>query len=596
MAEDNASSVAFNPAAPASERFDANAELGKTYRPTANGLIPPDTLRPVFDLIADGLEAERLLKARNIQVFSDVRGTARPSRRGMQSVQLDELQVFASGEFYEKPGALDFQAMRVMCEQTPLLASVIMTRVRQVNRFCGISEDGGPGFEIRHVDRKHILTSEEQTVTQLLAQFMSNCGWESNARARKRLRRDAFHGFMAKSMRDSLAMDACPIETEWKRDRDLGIDGFYPVDGATIRLCMEDGYQGDDEIYALQVVNGRVMTAYNHDQLIYEVRNPRTDVRLAGYGLGEPELMVRVVTGFLNAMTYNIKGFDENSIPKGLLHMSGDYGQEDLVAFRRYWNAMVKGVNNAWALPVMISKDSESKASFERFGVEFNEMYFAKWMTFLSSIVCAIYGMDPAEINFESFAAQKSSLSGSDTGEKLAEAKDKGLRPFMSFYETLFTEFVIREFSEKYCFRWTGIEEEDAEKSWEAQKLILTVNELRAEKGYEPYPVDNEQVDGAAAPPIDLGSAPLNPALMGAWMQSKMPAPEQPPGDEFGGGPPGEQEDFGNPDDAGGGAKAGGGMPPDAKPPAAPKAPSADGGFGGPKPTLAKSYVYRIGE
>lgn len=597
-ATDDPNDVAFNPAAPEGERFDANAELGRTYRATASSLIPPDQIRATIQAINDGLADESMLKARgNIVSFPSTRGGT-PAKRGMQSVYVDDLQVFASGEFFEKPSPVGFDALRVMCEQTPILASVVMTRVRQVNRFCGISEDGGAGFEIRHVDRKHILTPEEVETTGLLAQFMQNCGWEFNARARKKLKRDTFSQFMAKSMRDSLAMDACPIETEMKKDRSLGIDGFYSVDGSTIRLCMEEGYKGDDQIFALQCVQGRITTAYNYDQLIYEVRNPRTDVRLSGYGLAEPELLIRVVTGFLNAMTYNIKGFDENSIPKGLLHLSGDYGSEDLIAFRRYWNSMVKGVNNAWALPVMVSKDQESKATFEKFGVEFNEMYFAKWMTFLTSIVTAIYGMDPAEINFESFASSQSSLSGSDTTEKLASAKDKGLRPFMAFYESMLTDFIIKEFSDKYCFRWVGVDEEDAEQAWEAQKLILTVNELRAEKGYPSYPTE---VDGP-----DIGTAPLNPALIGVWQMAVQP-PQQPPGEEFGGASPDEQAgggDFGQPDDAApppdgdkpadADAKVGG--PPGAPGPATPAPGGKDFGGASPGANFGKAYVYKIGD
>ncbi len=118
---------------------------------------------------------------------------------------------------------------------------------------------------------------------------------------------------------------------------------------------------------------------------------------------------VRVVTGYINAMSYNIKGFDSNSIPKGMLHLSGSYDDQDIKAFRRYWNAMVKGVQNAWNLPIMVSKDQESKATFEKFGIEFNEMYFSKWMTFLTSLICAIYGMSPSEINFDSFSGGNTS-------------------------------------------------------------------------------------------------------------------------------------------------------------------------------------------
>lgn len=586
---DDARQTAFDHTAPTDERVEALGQLQKAYAPaTASSLIPPAKIQAVIDVINEGLREGEMLKASNILTFPDQRGKfgdpdkkRRSNKRGMQSLYIDDLQVFAAGEYFEKPSALNFDAMRVMCDQTPILSAVIQTRIRQVNRFCAPSEDGGPGFEIRHVDRKHILTREEETSTGLLSKFITNCGWEFNARARKRLKRDTFAQFMAKSIRDSMSMDSCPIETEWKTDRSLGLDGFYAVDGATIRLCHEDGYQGDDEIFALQVVDGRIVTAYNYDQLVYEVRNPRTDVRLGGYGMGEPELLVRVVTGFLNAMTYNAKGFDDNSIPKGLLHLSGDYSQEDLVAFRRFWNSMVKGVNQAWALPVLISKDQDSKATFERLGVEFNEMHFAKWMNFLTSMVCAIYGMDPAEINFESFSAEKSSLSGSDTGARLGAAKDKGLRPFMSFYESLISDFVLGEW-EQFCFRWVGLDDENPDQAWEGDKLVLTVNELRAEKGYQPYPADDS--DGP-----DLGTAPLNPALMAAWQQANMP--EQ--GDEFG-GPPSEGEDFGSvPGEQDGGRKqsdAAPGVPgnkANAKPPDATPAPDGGDGF-------AKAHIYRI--
>jgi hypothetical protein len=150
-------------------------------------------------------------------------------------------------------------------------------------------------------------------------------------------------------------------------------------------------------------------------------------------------------------------------------------------------------------------------------------MMFSKWMTFLTSLICAIYGMSPDEINFESFAASRSSLSGADTAEKLADSKDKGLRPLMSHLESVFSDFIVAEFGEKFCFRWTGLDEEDQDKRHELRKLVLTVNEVRAQEGYE-------------AMKGPLGDAPLNPSLTGVWMQ-QMQA-QQP-------------EDFGTPDDQG---------------------------------------------
>ena len=405
------------------------------------------------------------------------------------------------------------------------------------------------------------MDDSEKAEIRRLESFFMNCGWEKDPRQRLRKRRDDFSGFMSKLVRDTLTMDSMPIETEFKRARSLGLDGMYAVDGATIRLCTEEGYRGEDEIYALQVVQGNIRTPYTYQDLLYIPRNPRTDVAVGGYGLAETELLIRVVTGFLNAFTYNTRFFDSNALPKGILNLYGNYDEKDIQAFKRFWNSMVKGVNNAWALPVMVSKDNESKAQFEEFGTQASELMFGKWMTFLGSIICAIYGMAPDEINFESFTNGTSSLSGNDTEEKIASSKDKGLRPLLSYFENLFGDYIMPDLSERYTFEWTGLDEEDAAQVWERKKMTRTVNEIRAE-------------DGVPAADGKWGDAPLNPSLVGVWQQEAMPQQEDygTPGADDGGDQPGadgpdfgqdtagggQQPDFGQPDDADTGAPGGG--------------------------------------
>lgn len=534
------------------------AELQKSAMPKAlSDLIPSANIQPIIDYINRDLEDQAMAKAmrgKNVIPFPGGR-EQRQRERGMQSVWIDDLQINIQGDWFDRPGQFSFDAMRAMVEQTPILNAVIMTRQRQVARFCRPQKGGkGPGFKIASKEKIENVDDNEQQTMKLLESFILNSGWETKPRQRLRLKRDNFSGLMAKLVRDSLTMDSMAIETEWKRDKSLGLDGLYAVDGSTIRLCSEEGYRGEDEIFALQVVQGQVRTAYTYDDLIYVPRNPRTDVVAGGYGLAETELLVRVVTGFLNAFTYNTKYFDSNAIPKGVLNLYGNYSDEDISAFKRYWNGMVKGINNAWALPVMVSKDAESAAKFENFGVEASEIMFAKWMTFLGSIICAIYGIAPDEINFESFTSGASSLSGSDTEEKLAFSKDKGLRPLLSYLESTLSEYVIGEFSDKYEFQWTGLDEEDEKQVWERKKLTRTVNEIRAEDGVD-------AVDGA------WGDAPLNPSLVTVWQAENQQGQEDygtpgAPGqqdpdangtDDFG-KQDGQQDDqdFGRPDGAGG--------------------------------------------
>jgi hypothetical protein len=307
--------TAFNPDAPPTERTDALSQLMQDFRPADSAV------REAIDFITEDLAQGSLLKAQ--QPYIVLPGQRRGA--GPRSLEINDMQVLVNGEYIERPGTLSFSAMRAMVDQTPILSAVVLTRIRQVMRFCRTQESGiGPGFAIRHRDREHQLTKDERESVQLMQRFFDNCGWEFNPRKRRLMRRDSFSQFMAKLTRDTLVLDAAAIETEFKLDSSRGIDGLYAIDGSTIRLCTEEGYDGDDRVIGLQVVDGMIRTAYTIEDLIYEPRNPRTDILAAGYGMGEVELLVKVVTGYLNALTYNTKYFDSNAIPKGVLHMSGN--------------------------------------------------------------------------------------------------------------------------------------------------------------------------------------------------------------------------------------------------------------------------------
>lgn len=589
MSTDTARSVAFDQRAPDGERYDANLDLQKaSIGGLTSSLFPAKEVQEVVNFIKSDLEEQAFLKS-----ISDNRVVQFPAknagRPGMQSAYLDDMQISWQGAYFDKPGAMNFQMLRAMAEATPLISSIVITRVRQVMRFCAPQESGeGPGFTIRHMDKDHKITASEKESVQLLTKFFQNCGWEWNPRQRRRLKRDDFPSFMAKSVRDSLVLDNAPIETEMKRNKSLGIDGFYAVDGASVYLVNELDYEGEDELFACQVVNGQIRAAYGYDDLILVPRNPRSDVLVGGYGMSELELLVKIVTGFLNALQVNLDGFNKNSIPRGFMTLIGNYGEQDLAAFKRFWNAQVRGVNNHWNVPVMVAKDGESKAEFHEIGGQFDEVMYSKWMELLGAIACAVYSIAPEEINWSSFTAARSSLSGSDTTEKMAQSIDKGLRPLLTYYQNIFTDYVVADFSDKYCFRWTGLDEEDEEKRHELRKLVLTVDELRAQEGYDAHPDPT------------LGNAPVNPDLTGIYMQGLQAA--QQPEEDFGQPPEGgdEQQDEGEAedqqDDQAGGEDGGEPVGPDEGDPGdAPvgeaAAPADDEGDGAP---LNKSEGYAV--
>ncbi|RTI05551.1 hypothetical protein CSW26_09295 [Thermus scotoductus] len=284
----------------------------------------------------------------------------------------------------------------------------------------------------------------------------------------------------------------------------------------------EDGDIAPEEVKAVESQDGRVVHWFRRDQLLYRVRNPRPDVWGQGYGIAEPELMIRVITGFLNVMTFNLKSYEENHIPKGFLTLFGDFREEDIEEFKAEWAAYVAGVSNAWRLPVLISRDREAGAQFTPTGVNPSEMHFVKWTSFLVAIQCALYGIDPEEIGFESFSSRTSSLNDASIESKLASSRDKGLYPLLQHLEAT-VNTILAGVDPAVEFYWTGFQ--DPKEVWERDRLALTYGELRQRLGLPTgrYPI--------------LDDAPLNPSLLSVYMQAvQANTPEAgAPNDEAGG-------------------------------------------------------------
>lgn len=441
-----------------------------------------------------------------------LRNNSRPPKPGEpKSIFVDERGVFGTvpGGFKRRPSMFGPEHLRMMVENVPLINAIILRRDRTIKRFLRPNERARDmKFEIRKSDDVGVLRSKKGKEETQIESFLIHSGWEEDSGLMREMHRDHITGFMSKSIRDILTLDAWAIETVPTRNGKT-IDGYHAIDAATIYLASEQGYMGDDKIIAVQVVNGLPYTTYNRQELVYSVMNPRSDVLHSGYGYAPPEMIVKIVTGYLNAMTYNLKGFDSNAIPKGLLNLYGNFDQKQVDFFKQQWNASVRGVNNAWALPVMISQDKESAAEFVQFNEKFTDLYFAKWMVLLTSIVCSVYGMDPNEIYSEHFSAGKSSLSGSDAAERLAEARDTGLEPLMSYIEDVITDSLVsRVASSDYVFRFMGIQPTDKEWQHEVQKLVMSVRQLAEENGIEP--VEEDWVD-----------APANPNLQAAYQMGQ---------------------------------------------------------------------------
>ncbi|MCS6291709.1 MAG: phage portal protein [Nitrospira sp.] len=490
--------------APLQERAQARAELESIYRPTSSEMPSQADVAMIRDAVLEWQQEEQFAKAQQLQ---PTMGNVHRGPREPKSVLVDDMSgSLMAGGYWERPGSFGFEHCRLLVENTSLILGAIMRRDRQIKRFLRSYEKGRDlYYEVRKADTDTTGQGQRGREERALEQFIACSGWERRPHLMRDLGREPMKDTISKGVRDLLTYDAWAIETVSTRNGRM-IDGFATIDAATVRLASEEGYDGDDKVIAIQLVNGIPRTTYTHHDLVYTMMNPRSDLRSGGYGYAPPEMIVRVVTGWLNAMSYNLAGFDRNSIPKGILTVVGSYDEKHKNAFKRAWNSMVKGVNNAWSLPVMFADNKDGGATFERFGADFNEMYFAKWMTWLTAIIALVYGMDPVELNSESFSSGHSSLSGSDRAEALADARDTGLEPLLTHIEDVYTTHLLGRIDPDFAMRFNGIRPVDTAWQHEAAKLVMSVKQMKEREGIE--------LTGEA-----WENAPLNPSLQSIYLQ-----------------------------------------------------------------------------
>jgi len=437
--------------------------------------------------------------------------------------------------FAEKPTVTSgFEFLRMMASRVDIIQAMIQTRVHQVVPFARFyREDDNNPLGVRFVrnDGERLTKADQKEIARLEALIESSGATTDPLERRWNQRLRTFPGFVAAMIADTLTADACPIETV--RARSGKLLGWHNLDFTTIRLAFEDGYEGNDAIVGVQIdpLTRQPFVGFERDELIYEVRNPRSSIYLGGYGDAELEHFVRAATAYLNLFAMNSTFVDKKAIPRGFFTLFGDYNQRQVLDLQQKWQLLLSGASNQWNIPIMVARSkTEGGAAWTPIdNMAEAEMFMVRFLTFLVSLGCAFFGLAPEELNFESFSVHTSSLSGKDTTEKLQSSRDRGLIPLMLFWIGLVNDNLVSQLTTKYRLTPVGLFPEDEARKHERQKLTLTVDRMLT-------------IDGEAKHEDPLiGGAPVNPALQSLYItslqqQGKLAPPEQPGGE---GAPPG---------------------------------------------------------
>lgn len=242
----------------------------------------------------------------------------------------------------------------------------------------------------------------------------------------------------------------------------------------------------------VQVIRGRVEAAWTGNEMIFEAGNPSVDPEDNGYAPGELEHLIPTVTAHLYAEAHNRNYFTQGIGGKGLLHIKGEnLSRGQLEGFKRQWFNQLASTRNAFRPPIIGLAD---EVKWIELAQSNKDMEFDNWMHYLIKIMCAIYQIDPAEINFDITKQQTSTLNEANNEERMKASKDKGLKPLLNYIENIINRNILpkwnKDLAAKYQFKFVGLDAETREQEMKRleteTKVWKTLNEARVEMGRTP--------------------------------------------------------------------------------------------------------------
>ncbi|MBT8428396.1 MAG: phage portal protein [Gammaproteobacteria bacterium] len=448
-------------------------------------------------------------------------GLPEPAREEPKSLLFDPFAVIDQLGYKDKPSGVTYSTLADISRRVPVIAAILQTRINQIGNFAlPQPDDREPGFKLTLRDKDRPPTKKEKQRADDVGRWLLNTGSSQS------LAKDTFETFLRKLVRDSLTYDQATFEIVANEKGEPA--DFYAVDAATIRIAdLPAGAEFEDDpdrARYVQIYDDVVIAELGLQDMCFGVRNPRTGVRLNGYGFSEIEQLLSTVTAMLWAFQYNQKFFSAGSATKGVLNFKGSIPDSKLDAFRRHWYAMITGVQNAWRTPITNAEELQ----WINLHASNRDMEFSAFFDFLIKVACGVFQFDPSEINFTyGNSGQSSQMFQAPAEQRIKSSKDRGLRPLLRSLASWINRYLVWPIEPDMELQFTGINPKDASEVIDQEKkqvsYKMTVDELRAEDDLAPLP------DGK-------GEVILDPTWLQYAQAKDMEAQQEAQGGEEGGG------------------------------------------------------------
>lgn len=135
----------------------------------------------------------------------------------------------------------------------------------------------------------------------------------------------------------------------------------------------------------------KVVAEWKPNEIIYGMLNPQSD---KVYGLSPSESLVQTVTAELYTSNYQLEFYFNNATPRFAVLMEGlgiGQGSAALQRFRKWWNDELKGKPHS---PIILGTEN-GKITFQKVGMNNEEMQFQQYSIWLLNKICAVYKIPP---------------------------------------------------------------------------------------------------------------------------------------------------------------------------------------------------------
>ncbi len=368
---------------------------------------------------------------------------------------------------------VDFATLRALADGYDMLRLVIETRKDQIEAF---------DWEIvpKKIDGSaEAMKADIDAVTDFFQSPDKEHSWDQ---------------WLRMQVEDLLVIDAMAVYPRMNRGGQLY--AFELIDGATIKRVIDDGGRTPlppDPAYQ-QILKGIPAADYSRDDLVYTMRNPRTN-RI--YGMSPVEQVMMTVNIALRRQMSQLDFYTQGNVPEALVQMPENTSNKQVADFQLWWDSIMEG--NSATKRKMRFIPSIKGITFPKEQVLKDE--YDEW---LARIVCFAFSISPSAL-----IKQVNRASGQTMADT---AKEEGLMPLLRFVERHISGLIQRfmgkpglRFQFKIVNRVAPVEQAAIHKIY-ADLEVLTPDEVREEIGKDA--MTPEQRETAWPTPVPPGFNP----------------------------------------------------------------------------------------